>query len=220
MTEINQTLERIYKEIEEINPKAQLLAVSKKQTVENIRIAYQCGQRHFGENYLQEGLEKIVLLKDCPNIQWHFIGPIQSNKCKAIAQHFGWVQSLDRIDIAKKLDTHCPEGKKLQVCIQVNLDNEPQKAGIAFNEIESFCDAVQEYQHLHLRGLMLIPKADQERQALKAGFQQMSQCFSHLKKHYPDIDTLSMGMSQDYILALESGATMVRIGSALFGKRE
>ncbi len=220
MTSIKDAFSQIHTQIKAINPDARILAVSKKQSVSKIREAYDCGQRHFGENYLQEALPKIADLGALTDIQWHFIGPIQSNKCKAIAEHFDWIQSLDRLEIAEKLNRHCPESKALQVCVQVNLDKEAQKAGIAFEEIETFCKALQQYKHLTLRGLMLIPKAEQKDETLLAGFMKMASCFKNLKKHYPEMDTLSMGMSQDYILALETGATMVRIGSALFGERQ
>lgn len=220
MNSIKDALARIETPLKEINPDARILAVSKKQSIESIREAYLCGQHHFGENYLQEALPKIEQLKELTDIQWHFIGPIQSNKCKAIAEHFDWVQSIDRLSIAKKLNEHCPASKQLQVCVQVNLDEEKQKAGIAFEDVSSFCQSLQQFEHLTLRGLMLIPKANQEQSSLKARFNKMAQYFNTLKKDYPEMDTLSMGMSQDYILALEAGATMVRIGSAIFGERQ
>lgn len=220
MNSIKDALGSIETALKEINPEARILAVSKKQSKDSIRESYCSGQYHFGENYLQEALPKIEQLKELCGIQWHFIGPIQSNKCKAIAEHFDWVQSIDRLSIAKKLNEHCPADKQLQVCVQVNLDNEKQKAGIAFEDVVSFCESLQQFEHLTLRGLMLIPKANQEKASLKASFCKMAQCFNKLKKDYPEMDTLSMGMSQDYILALEAGSTMVRIGSAIFGERQ
>lgn len=220
MNSIKDALNRIETPLKEINPEARILVVSKKQAIDSIREAYLQGQHHFGENYLQEALPKIEQLKELSEIQWHFIGPIQSNKCKAIAEHFDWVQSLDRLSIAKKINEHCPASKQLQVCVQVNLDKEKQKAGIAFEDVGSFCQSLQQFEHLTLRGLMLIPKANQDKTSLKASFSKMAQCFNKLKKDYPEMDTLSMGMSQDYILALEEGATMVRIGSAIFGERQ
>jgi pyridoxal phosphate enzyme (YggS family) len=201
----------------EQNP--QLLAVSKKQSISDIRKAFEAGQRHFGENYLQEALEKIHTLKDLA-IEWHFIGPIQSNKCKAIAENFHWVQSLDRIKVVKKLNEHCPREKQLQVCIQVNIDREQNKSGIFVENIEQFCEQLSTLNNVKLRGLMLIPKATENISDQRQSFAKLSALFKHLQNKYPEMDTLSMGMSKDYQIALEQGSTMIRLGTSLFGERK
>ena len=195
-----------------------LLAVSKKQTASTIQQAYLLGQRRFGENYAQEALPKIEELRDL-NIEWHFIGPIQSNKCRAIAENFHWAQSLDRISIADKLNKLCPANKTLQVCVQVNVDKEANKSGIYIEELENLCMHIHALPRLELRGLMLIPKATKCISEQRQSFAKIKEQFMLLQKKYAQLDTLCMGMSNDYLIALEEGATMIRIGTALFGKR-
>ncbi len=201
--------------------KPRLLAVSKTQPAALLEQAYLAGQRAFGENYVQEGCTKITALRHLPNIEWHFIGPIQSNKCKHIAEHFHWVQSLDRLKIAALLNQHCPPHKRLQVCIQVNIDNEAQKAGIAPEALLSFCEALLAFPQLQVRGLMVLPKAGKSIGEQDASFARIAQHFAALQAQFPaqTIDTLSMGMSDDYLAALKHGSTLIRIGSAIFGER-
>jgi pyridoxal phosphate enzyme (YggS family) len=199
------------------NPK--LLAVSKQQSVEQIAAAFLAGHKLFGENYAQEAVAKILQLSTF-DIEWHFIGPIQSNKCKTIAEHFHWVQSLDRLKIAEKLNSYCPQEKVLNVCVQVNIDQEIHKSGILENDVADFCQSLTAFPRLKLRGLMTIPKATQSHSEQRQSFAKLAQCFKQLKMQHPHIDTLSMGMSHDYRIALEEGATMIRLGSKLFGVRD
>ena len=197
----------------------ELLAVSKTNPISDILLAYEAGQRLFGENYVQEAVDKAKQLNDYPDIEWHFIGPIQSNKTKLLAEHMHWVQSLDRLKIAKRLDEHCQilqRANALNVCIQINIDREPQKAGIFAEDLMTFAQALQSYQHLRLRGLMAIPKIDAPAQS----YQQLQQLFSKLKQKFPTVDTLSVGMSDDMATAIQYGSTMVRIGTAIFGRRK
>ena len=197
----------------------QLLAVSKTWPSDAIRQANQAGQGIFGENYLQEALKKIVDLADL-SIEWHFIGPIQSNKTKDIATHFDWVQSVDRAKIAQRLAAQRPQNfPSLNICIQINIDDEASKSGVAITELFSFAEQISQLDRLVLRGLMIIPakteNVDQQRLSLKKAHH----LFEQLAEKYPTVDTLSMGMSADMIPAIEEGSTMVRIGTALFGQR-
>ncbi len=197
-----------------------LLAVSKTWPAEELRQANQAGQRFFGENYLQEALKKIHALADL-DIEWHFIGPIQSNKTKEIASHFEWVQSLDRAKIAQRLAKQRPENlPDLNVCIQVNIDNESSKSGITPTELSSFANEINQIDRLVLRGLMIIPTKTEDEAQQRLAFKKARELFEQLAKQYPSVDTLSMGMSTDMILAIEEGSTMVRIGTALFGQRK
>jgi len=153
-------------------------------------------------------------------IEWHFIGPIQSNKCKAIAENFHWVQSLDRLKIAEKLTNYCPKGKILNICVQVNVDMEENKSGILIEDLPNFCDSLGAFTQLKLRGLMAIPKASESFDKQRESFAKLASSFKELKASYPDVDTLSMGMSNDYQIALNEGSTMIRIGTSLFGSRQ
>ncbi len=196
-----------------------LLAVSKTWPAENIHQANQAGQRHFGENYLQEALKKISVLAGL-DIEWHFIGPIQSNKTKDIAANFDWVQSLDRAKIAQRLAKQRPENMPdLNICIQVNIDNEVSKSGIVPTELFCFAQQISQLDRLILRGLMIIPTKSDQPQQQRLVFRKAYSLFSELAKQYPTVDTLSMGMSADMIIAIEEGSTMVRVGTALFGQR-
>ena len=196
-----------------------LLAVSKTQPADRLRQAFHYGLHCFGENYLQEALVKIQALADLP-IQWHFIGPIQSNKTKEIAQHFAWVQSVDRLKIARRLATQRPElSPPLNVCIQVNIDQEPTKSGVAPTEVYELAHHINTFERLVLRGMMIIPKKTDDIVMQRASFERAYQLFTRLAADYPTVDTLSMGMSGDLATAIEQGSTMVRIGTALFGSR-
>ena len=191
--------------------KVTLIAVSKTKPASDLQQAIDEGQRHFGENYLQEALEKIDILKG-QNLIWHFIGPIQSNKTKQIAENFSWVHSVDRLKIAKRLNDQRPtQLDKLHMLLQVNIDNEPTKSGVLESEIDDIVAHFQNFQNISLRGFMCIPNPDNSANS----FAKMAQI---MKKH-PNLDTLSMGMSSDLELAIENGATFVRIGSDIFGKR-
>ena len=196
-----------------------LLAVSKTKPVSDIVQAYKAGQRLFGENYVQEGVEKIQMLQSLDDIEWYFIGPLQSNKTRLVAENFDWVQAIDRLKIAKRLNDQVIPNKKLNVCIQVNIDDDENKAGIDVNELHDFAKAINELPNLRLRGLMTIPKANQSQAQQTASFEHMAALFNNLKKQYSSVDTLSMGMSGDMQNAIDNGSTMVRIGSAIFGLR-
>ena len=197
-----------------------LLAVSKAQSALAIREAYAAGQKLFGENYLQEALDKQSQLADLA-IEWHFIGPIQSNKTQLIAQHFNWVHSIDRLKIAQRLNDARPETlAPLQVCIQVNISNEESKSGVTQQELETLASAISKLPRLKLRGLMAIPEPSNDNNKQRIQFKQVRECYDALLKKGFTLDTLSIGMSDDYRIAIEEGATIVRIGSALFGARK
>lgn len=197
-----------------------LLAVSKAQSALAIRKAYAAGQTMFGENYLQEALDKQTQLTDLA-IEWHFIGPIQSNKTQLIAQHFAWVHSIDRLKIAQRLNDARPANlAPLQVCIQVNISNEESKSGVAQQELETLATSLSKLPRLKLRGLMAIPEPSKDNNKQRAQFKQVRECYDALLTKGFALDTLSIGMSDDYPIAIEQGATIVRIGSALFGARK
>ena len=197
-----------------------LLAVSKAQSALAIREAYAAGQKLFGENYLQEALDKQSQLADL-TIEWHFIGPIQSNKTQLIAQHFNWVHSIDRLKIAQRLNDARPETlAPLQVCIQVNISNEESKSGVTQQELETLASAISKLPRLKLRGLMAIPEPSNDNNKQRIQFKQVRECYDALLEKGFTLDTLSIGMSDDYRIAIEEGATIVRIGSALFGARK
>lgn len=214
LSDIEQCREASLKQQETVK----LLAVSKTQSAEKIHQAFQLGQSSFGENYLQEALIKITALNQL-DIEWHFIGPIQSNKTRDIAANFDWVQSIDRLKIARRLSEQRPNNlAKLNLCIQVNIDNETSKSGVSPDEVVNLAEQLQQFDNLQLRGLMIIPSKDNNHQQRDA-FQHAYVLYQQLADNYPGIDTLSMGMSADKMLAIEGGSTMVRIGTALFGQR-
>ena len=189
----------------------QLIAVSKTRAAAELQLAVDAGQQHFGENYLQEALEKIVTLQG-RDLIWHFIGPIQSNKTSKIAKHFDWVHSVDRVKIAKRLgDQRLDSLGKLNILLQVNIDQEPTKSGFLLDEIEGAVLQIENLPNICLRGFMCIPSQANPGQS----FSKMA----NLLAKYSTMDTLSMGMSQDLELAVENGATFVRIGADIFGKR-
>ncbi|MBS3798241.1 YggS family pyridoxal phosphate-dependent enzyme [Pseudoalteromonas sp. BDTF-M6] len=198
-----------------------LIAVSKKKPLEDILAAFAHGHREFAESYVQEGVEKVRQLSEHKNIVWHFIGPIQSNKSKAIAEHFSWVQSIDREKIARRLDEQRPSNMKpLQVLIQVNIDDDPNKSGCRLEDVPALAAFIDSCNQLNLRGLMAIPAKSESYEAQLQSFKQLSACFDRLKDQYPQLDTLSMGMSGDMDAAIAAGSTMVRIGTAIFGERD
>lgn len=201
----------------------QLLAVSKTFALADILEFHACGQTSFGENYLQEALDKITQLADHPNaptIDWHFIGPIQSNKTRAIAENFQWVHSIDRLKTAQRLSSQRPaQHPPLNVLIQINTSGEASKSGVSRQEAIELCSAVSKLSGLQLRGLMAIPSNTNEHETLKTEFLQCKSVFDQLNAQGLKLDTLSMGMSADLELAIECGSTCVRVGSALFGSR-
>jgi pyridoxal phosphate enzyme (YggS family) len=196
-----------------------LMAVSKTRGADEIAALADAGQVDFGENYLQEALAKVQALAG-RGLCWHFIGPIQSNKTRDIAAHFDWVHSVDRLKIARRLSEQRPEDlAPLNVCIQVNIDNEASKSGVAPADVADLAAAVAELPNLRLRGLMAIPSAESADNN-RAAFHRLAMTLSQLRNTLPGLDTLSMGMSGDFPVAIEEGATIVRLGTALFGPRE
>ncbi len=196
-----------------------LLAVSKTKPVEDILAAYSAGQRDFGENYLQEAEQKIAQLSD-KDIIWHYIGPIQSNKTRLIAQDFAWVHSVDRLKVARRLNEQRPiELPPLNILLQVNIDHEPSKAGIDIDQIGQLAAQIEDFPHLKLRGLMAIPARASDPDQQRKPFARMHQALLELQQTHPACDTLSMGMSGDMQAAIAEGSTLVRIGTAIFGAR-
>ena len=222
MLKIKENINLVRDEIKQNSHKTEkdirLVAVSKGQNYSAIKCAFDSGQRLFGENYLQEALEKKEFLNDL-EIEWHFIGPIQSNKCKLISQNFSWVQSVDRIKVANKLNDALKDQNSINVCIQINISNEGSKSGLKINEIDSLAKHINTLNKLTLRGLMAIPTNTSDEEILRNEYNQLKGIYENLKKKYISVDTLSMGMSNDYLLAIENGANLVRIGSKIFGKR-
>jgi len=199
-----------------------LLAVSKTKPASAIEEAIAAGQRAFGENYVQEGVEKIRHFREkgSEGLQWHFIGPLQSNKSRLVAEHFDWCHTIDRLRIAARLSEQRPaQLPPLNVLIQINISDENSKSGIALAELEQLAEEVAALPNLRLRGLMAIPapESDYVRQFEVA--RQMAVAFAGLKTRYPGVDTLSLGMSDDMDAAIAAGSTMVRIGTAIFGAR-
>ena len=196
-----------------------LLAVSKTFDAVAVRDLAACGQRDFGENYVQEALDKQTLLVDLP-LLWHFIGPIQSNKTRAISENFSWVHSVDRLKIAERLSAQRPAHlPPLQLCIEINVSGEASKGGVAVTDLPGLADAVAALPRLQLRGLMAIPAPATEVSTQRAAFRQVRQAYDALIARGHPLDTLSMGMSADLEAAILEGATIVRVGTALFGER-
>jgi len=199
-----------------------LLAVSKTQPAERIREAYEAGQRDFGENYLQEALDKQAALAELDAIVWHFIGPLQSNKTREVAEHFRWVHSVDRLKIARRLSDQRPaELGPLDICLQVNVSGEASKSGVPPEALDALALEVAALPNLRLRGLMAIPAPAETRDAQRRPFAQLRACLERLNAAHPELalDTLSMGMSADLEAAVQEGATWVRLGTAIFGAR-
>lgn len=200
-----------------------LLAVSKTKPVELIEQAIDVGQRAFGENYVQEGVEKVQYFSKKyaeTTLEWHFIGPIQSNKSRLVAQHFDWVHTIDRLKIAKRLSDQRPQGMdKLKVLLQINTSAEESKSGCTLENLHELALAVSQLENLELKGLMCIPQASDDYDTQYNEFSQLSTALTELQKTYPTMDVLSMGMSGDMPAAIAAGSTMVRIGTAIFGAR-
>lgn len=231
MNTVHDNLIKIKNEIHKIaldcdrNPNTiELIAVSKTKPVTLIAQAIDAGQLAFGENYVQEGVEKIAYFnKNMPNtpITWHFIGPLQSNKTKLVAENFDWMHTIERFKIAQRLNDQRPtDMDKLNILIQVNISNEESKSGIAVDEVADLVKQIITLPNLRLRGLMAIPEIENDYAKQLEVFEQMTQLLESLKTDYPFLDTLSMGMSGDMKAAIVAGSTMVRIGSAIFGARQ
>ncbi len=198
-----------------------LLAVSKTRPAEDIKEVARIGQRAFGESYAQEALGKIAALDDLPlELQWHFIGPIQANKTRAIAEHFHWVQSVDRLKVARRLSDQRPdELGPLNVCIQVNISGEAGKAGTSVADAAELARAISSLRRLRLRGLMTLPAPSSDFDLQRQPFRELHELLGELNNLGLNLDTLSMGMTQDLEAAIAEGATMVRIGTGIFGPR-
>jgi len=216
-------LQRVTQQVQEAAPgrAVTILAVSKGHSAAAIRTLAQAGQRDFGENYLQEALEKQLALADL-TLQWHFIGPLQSNKTKSVALHFNWVHSVDRLKIAERLSQARVEAglPALDICLQVNISGEASKSGLAPQEVGEVAQAVRALQGVRLRGLMAIPEPSADLEAQRKPFAALRHLQDTLNAEGAGLDTLSMGMSQDFAAALQEGSTIVRMGTALFGARE
>ena len=196
-----------------------LVAVSKTQSAENIKVAYEAGQKDFGENYLQEAMAKISALNKL-NLSWHYIGPVQSNKTLKIAENFEWVHSIDRKKIALRLNEHRENHPNpLKICVQVNLSNENSKSGVPLEETEELCMFVNNLSNLQLRGLMSIPASEPNFDNQRTNLKKLKTKFLELQEKIPSMDTLSMGMSNDFEAAIAEGSTLIRLGTALFGPR-
>lgn len=197
----------------------QLIAVSKTKPVEDITEAITAGQRDFGENYVQEGVEKVTHFND-KSLTWHFIGPLQSNKSRQVAEHFDWVHTIDRLKIAKRLNEQRGVYQQpLQVLIQVNISGEDSKSGVLPTEVMSLAKEIVSFERLTLRGLMTIGVKTDDVDVINQQFSTMNELLTQLKTQYTTVDTLSMGMSSDIEHAINKGSTMVRVGSAIFGAR-
>jgi len=227
MNDLNAKLENINSRIAlacseagRVVAEVRILAVSKRQSVSKIRRLQAAGQLAFGENYVQEALRKQSETCDL-GIEWHFIGPIQSNKTGEIAQHFSWVQSVDRAKILRRLSRQRPENlPELNVCLQVNIDSEPQKSGARIDQVPELARLASSLPGLKLRGLMAIPKAVAIEDDNQHSFGKMYRLFCQLREEGLSLDTLSMGMSGDFEQAIQAGSTMIRVGTDLFGVRD
>ena len=223
---ISQNIKAIRAQITEVEKKysrqpgsVQLLAVSKTRPIEDIQAAFAENQSHFGENYLQDALSKI---SDSPDqaIEWHFIGPIQSNKTRQIAQNFSWVHTIDRLKIAQRLsEQRDPQQKPLNVCIQVNTSAESSKSGVSIEAALTLARQISELPNIQLRGLMTIPASTDDFNLQRRPFRLLRELKDELQSHDIKLDTLSMGMTNDMEAAIAEGSTMVRIGTAIFGER-
>jgi PLP dependent protein len=220
LANVRERLAKNEREYARVPHSVQLVAVSKTQHIDALMAAYNAGQRHFGENYLQEALDKMQQLP--ADITWHFIGPIQSNKTRALAEHFDWVHTVDRDKLARRLDEQRPAGKApLNVLLQVNVSGEASKSGVAINALPALAAVVSSLPHLKLCGLMTIPAPTSDIAAQRQAFHQLAEARNTLLDlGYATCMELSMGMSQDAEAAIAEGATMVRIGTDIFGRRQ
>lgn len=220
LQQVNQRIDQAARQCGRDPKEITLIAVSKTRPVCDLLQAYTLGQRAFGENYVQEGIEKRQLLAAHQPLTWHFIGPLQSNKSRLVAEHFDWCHTVDRLKIAQRLSEQRPLTlPPLNVLLQININNEPSKSGILPEDLLSLAAAVNPLPNLKLRGLMAIPAATQNDETRRTNCQAMAKLFRQLQEHYPDCDTLSLGMSDDLEAAITAGSTMIRIGTAIFGTR-
>ncbi|ENA1755386.1 YggS family pyridoxal phosphate-dependent enzyme [Yersinia ruckeri] len=221
LQDVRDRIATIAKNCERSPEEITLLAVSKTKPVAAIEEAIAAGQRAFGENYVQEGVDKIHYFAGNTELEWHFIGPLQSNKSRLVAENFAWCHTVDRLKIATRLSEQRPaEMPALNILIQVNISDEQSKSGIKLAELPELAANIHDLPYLRLRGLMAIPAPESHFDRQLAVFQQMNQAFLALKKHYPQMDTLSMGMTDDMAAAIGAGSTLVRIGTAIFGARD
>jgi len=219
LARIKQQIEQAATDFDRKTSNISLLAVSKRKPASDLRSAYNYGQRDFGENFLQEAQQKMRELADL-DIVWHFIGPVQSNKTRALAESFDWVHCVDRVKIAQRLNNHRPESMPpLNICIQVNIDLEASKSGVAPDDIIALAEAIRHLPQIKLRGLMTIPAQRSDFKSQREPFARLKQALHDLQQHGLDCDTLSMGMSHDMQAAIAEGSTLVRIGTAIFGER-
>ncbi|AIK89995.1 YggS family pyridoxal phosphate-dependent enzyme [Glaesserella parasuis] len=217
---ISQQIQQCCQQANRPEQSVKLLAVSKTKPISAIAEAIEAGQRAFGENYVQEGIEKIQHFAENDTLEWHFIGLLQSNKTRVVAEHFDWVQTIDRLKIAQRLSEQRPKHlPELNVLIQINISDEASKSGISAKEMLELATQISQLPRLKLRGLMAIPKPESEPEQQKIALAQMNELFLQLQSQFEGIDTLSMGMSDDMPSAIECGSTMVRIGTAIFGAR-
>lgn len=227
MTSISERLQAVKSRLRQAEIEAgrapdsvELIAVSKTQPADAIREAFISGQCAFGENYLQESLEKMAALADLP-LEWHFIGPIQSNKTRPIAENFAWAHGVDRLKIAQRLSDSRPAAlPPLNICIEVNVSGEESKGGVEPNDVQALAAAVAQLPRLKLRGLMAIPAPTNDIALQRQQFRMLRELLESLKHRGLVLDTLSMGMSEDFPAAIAEGATLVRIGTAIFGPRQ
>jgi pyridoxal phosphate enzyme (YggS family) len=225
-TPVSENLQRVRQQIEleavsagRVAEAVKLLAVSKTMPAQAVREAYAAGQIAFGENYIQEGVDKMAELADLP-LEWHCIGPIQSNKTKLVAENFAWVHSLDRLKIAERLSAQRPAHlPPLQVCLQVNVDGGANKSGVSPHDLLALAQAVAKLPQMKLRGLMTIPEPAENEAAARAVHHQAKELFDSLNAVGLNLDTLSMGMTADLGVAIAEGSTCVRVGTAIFGSR-
>lgn len=219
-TQVSQHIEQLTRQYQRAAGDVKLLAVSKTKPLSSIRAAYALGQKAFGENYVQEAVDKYHALSDLTDIEWHFIGPIQSNKSRAIAETMDWVHSVDREKIARRLSEQRGASlPPLNVCIQVNISGEESKSGIPLAELDAMVALVTSLPNLCLRGLMAIPAPQENHATQCAVYAPLTQAFLALSQSHTSVDTLSIGMSGDLAAAIESGSTLVRVGTAIFGER-
>lgn len=221
MLSIKNNLETLKQNLISLNKDSDItiVAVSKQQTADKILQAINYGQKIFGENYLQEALKKQEVLK-AHDLEWHFIGPIQSNKCKLIAENFSWVHTIDRLKIAKRINDARRGMPPINICIQINISREKTKSGVLIENLDNLASELKEFSNLNLRGLMAIPSNTFDEERLTAEFDLLSETYSLMRNKYITIDKLSVGMSNDYMKAIHHGANMIRVGSNIFGVRE
>lgn len=220
LSQVREEVSQYEKSYQRTSGDVQILAVSKTKPVEAIESAYSLGQRMFGENYVQEAVDKHAALKHLNDIEWHFIGSIQSNKSRLVAETMAWVHTIDRPKIAARLSEQRPSHlPKLNVCIQVNISGESSKSGVQLGELDDLADFVMQQPNLCLRGLMAIPAPQSSYEEQIRVYQPLKQAYLALQSQVKTIDTLSIGMSNDMAAAIASGSNMVRIGTAIFGAR-